>query len=181
MRYLILVLIVLSTPSMAGTLSESEVSQLNILAPSFNSSIDNVTIQNTKSDSCEVNSAKAILRFKKYGMKEMEELFDQFSVDDYKERNKGNYNLWSPGKITQLTGELERKYTNVSDKRLYMLIMFCETKDKNLWVNTESGRLSVARFFRSAFLASVLDNTVHDAVELSNAIDMETQKRAGFE
>lgn len=180
MKYLLLTTIFFCSPAYSGEISQTELGQLNALASNFDKATSKIEISQKTSGSCELNAAQSALEFKQHGMKAMESLFSQFSINDYKERGKNIYNLWESQRVLNLVKNLETRYPKLSDKRLYLLFSFCETKDKNIWFDTKNGSLSAARFFRSAFFASVLKNTGHDALELANAIDRETQRRAGY-
>ncbi len=70
---------------------------------------------------------------------------------------------------------IEKRYPQITNKRIHLLLAFSAFRNNNMWISTASGKISVARFFRSAFLAAVFEGTGLDAVAIANSIDKKAQ------
>lgn len=104
-------------------------------------------------------------------------IVDNFSVHDYVDRSKGKYNYVGREELEKSVIAVGEMNSKIGDERVKLLILFLHYRDQNKWVMTEkAGKLSLARFFRSAFLSSVFRDKVQDILELANRIDQETQK-----
>lgn len=179
MKYIIL--LIATIPSLAKAInipdiSPDEITILNSLAKKIDQPDKSNNIKLASGSSCPVNSILAALAFRKSGVKEMEFLFNQFSVNDYEERSNGKRNIVTSNDVLRVIKDIELKYPGIEDGRLQMAVAFCAFKEENVWFNAKGNQISAARFFRAAFLAAVLKNTDIDVVEVSNSIDTETQR-----
>jgi len=105
-----------------------------------------------------------------------DDIFSIFAVHDYVLRSTGQYNMVHFQDIIDSTKNIETQYSEFSDKRIFLLILFDKYKDQNKWFTTKDQRLSTARFFRTAFFAGVFNGTNIDALELADTIDQITEK-----
>jgi len=105
-----------------------------------------------------------------------QQFYDAFSVHDYLERAKGNTLIISQEAMLSDMRNIENRYSDeIQDKRVLLLLSYCFYRDQNKWAVMNDQRISLARFFRTAFLASILKGTPIDAVKLANEIDKRTQ------
>lgn len=140
----------------------------------------NQVLPGSAGNSCPVRSIRTALQFANSPSSHKQALFRQYSVNDYPARSKGVYNMVSGGEVLGVVKAIETKYPQLTDGRIHMAIAFCAFKDQNMWFDTNNGRISAARFFRSAFLASVFRGTSLDAVKITNEIDLETRRSGGY-
>jgi len=107
-----------------------------------------------------------------------QQFYDAFSVHDYLERAQGNTFIVSQEAMLSDIRNIENRYREeIQDKRVLLLLSYCFYRDQNKWIVINDQRISVARFFRTAFLASMLKGTDIDAVKLANEIDKRTQRQ----
>lgn len=165
-------------PTTTAPRLESEVDGYNLLSPYVYTSpseeeFDEIKKYSEHPKECLRKLSVAIM-YKHSPETYKNELFSEFSVHDYIDREKGIINFITLDEGVQISGDVERQYPELEDDSLYPLLVFCEIRDENLWSNTNLGRISWARFHRSAFLTVLLDETGIEPVELANEIDEET-------
>lgn len=130
-----------------------------------------------KSDACAVRVLSGILLYRRYPDTYRNALFAELIIDDYAERSAGRYNDVDKDEAMAAMDTATVAPEGVSDQRVQMVLGFCALKDKNLWMKAPDGsRLSLARFFRGAALASLLKGTDEDAVAITSAIDAHTAR-----
>ncbi len=156
---------------------KNELIDLNAISKNFDLTKNANENNRYKGKSCALKSAVSALKFREFGMPKMENLFQNFSVNDYDERESGERNIIPSNEIIAVVGSIESTYPSISDGRINMLIAFCAFKDENVWFQAKGNTISAARFFRTAFFAAIFKKTAFDAVEVSNSIDFETRKR----
>lgn len=125
-----------------------------------------------------VRALSTILLFRAGKSAYEDDVVRTFSVNDYVARSKDIYNIVEFEEVLKVVKAVEEQNKEVQDKRLVLLMSFFQFKDSNIWFYNKKQKLSAARFFRAAFLASVLKGTDIDSVELSNRIDRLTESRA---
>ncbi len=109
---------------------------------------------------------------KKY--KEM--IYDLYSIHDYVERSQNKYNIVDAKELFSGQKPIESRYPLITDKRLYFQIMFLQERDQNKWAEMGGEKISMARFFRSAFMATAFQGTNLNPMSLSDSIDKQTKK-----
>lgn len=182
MNRLLAALIALFTPlAIAGSAEDDSgkvASDLVQLAPFFDGTgappLDKLLL--TAPASCPVQFATAALRYRADRDVHRDTFFAQLVIDDYAERAMNNYNVLSADEVRMAVDGVIAGYSRVA-QRLQFIVAFCALKDKNLWISTQRGRISVARLMRGAALHAVLDGTDEDPLAIANAIDDQTSRR----
>lgn len=103
-------------------------------------------------------------------------VFENYAVRDYADRGQGTYNMIGRDQLLAAVRDVEARYPSIDDKRLYLLILYFQFRDANQWFMTDNGKLSAARFFRTAFLVGCLEGSEIDPLALVNAIDRATRE-----
>ena len=126
---------------------------------------------NLEDGDCELRKLSTAVLFK-YDQGYKNNLYEEFAVRDSNEINQGIYNYESSDYVVKSIEEIEKEEPYSSRQELTLLKLFCDLQDKNIWIKIEEdpGKLSMARFFRGAFLEKVLGFEL-DTVELANDID----------
>lgn len=129
------------------------------------------------SDACAVRVLSGVLLYRRDPDAYRNALFAELVIDDYAERSAGKYNDVDKDEAIAAMDAASVAPEGISDQRIQMVLGFCALRDKNLWMKTPDGsRLSLARFFRGAALASLLKGTDEDAVAITSAIDAHTAR-----
>lgn len=128
-------------------------------------------------ESCPTRFAVAALKYRASPDAHRNAFFEQLVIDDYAERAQGRYNLVSADDVRAAVDRALAGYSGVAG-RLQPIVAFCSLKDKNLWVSTPQGRISIARVMRGAALGAALAGTDEDPLEIANAIDARTAQTA---
>lgn len=161
--------------SIVPVISEAELGILNRLAGYLDKGRrPEQAVPDTSTGSCPVSAVSTALQFANAPARYKQALFEQYSIDDYSARARGIYNTVSSNEVLSVVKVIETKYPQITDGRIQMAIAFCAFRDRNIWFNSKQGRISAARFFRSAFLASVFKGTTLDAVKITSEIDQKT-------
>lgn len=156
-------------------ISETEVGTLNRLAGYLDKTRrPEQPIPGGSTGSCPVSAASTALQFADAPARHRQALFEQYSIDDYSARARGIYNMVPANEVLSVVKAIEAKYPQITDGRIQMAIAFCAFRDRNIWFNSKQGRISAARFFRGAFLASVFKGTSLDTVKITKEIDQKT-------
>ena len=124
-----------------------------------------------------VSALVAAILYKHQPEKYQEVIFERYAVRDYSLREQGIYNIIDRNEVLSSVGKIEKQYSTLKDKRIFLLLTFLYYRDSNEWFYLRDQKLSAARFFRTAFLASVLKQTGIDPVKLANAIDRAAQRK----
>lgn len=124
-----------------------------------------------------VSALVAAILYKHQPKKYQEVIFERYSVRDYSLREQGIYNIIDRNEVLSSVGKIETQYPTLKDKRILLLLMFLYYRDSNEWFYLKDQKVSAARFFRTAFLASALKQTGIDPVKLANAIDRAAQRK----
>lgn len=151
---------------------------LNRLSPYFDGQKSPNDLAVSEQDSCPVKLTKlaALYRFRPDQYRNA--FFEMLVIDDYAARDNGNYHFVAGDQVGAIVGESIRDFGKPDDKRFALGVAYCALRDKNLWLDsTDRGRLSLARFMRSAFLAAILKNTDEDPLAIVNAIDRRTAQQ----
>lgn len=127
-------------------------------------------------ESCPTRFAVAALRYRANRDPHRNAFFEQLVIDDYAERAKGRYNVVSAGDVRAAVGAALAGYSTVAE-RLQPIVAFCSLQEKNLWVSTQQGRISIARMMRGAALYAVLADTDENPLEIANAVDARAASR----
>jgi hypothetical protein len=100
-------------------------------------------------------------------------LDDYFTVNDYSERAGGKQNIISQDNFVTTIGKIERQVDKEFAKRdLTFLFGYWYFRDRNEWVPLMTDQpVSVARFFRTAFLSAVLDLEQGHILKLATRLD----------
>ena len=123
-----------------------------------------------------VSALVAAILYKHQPEKYQEVIFDRYAVRDYSLREQGIYNIIGRNEVLSSVGKIETRYPTLKDKRIFLLLMFLYYRDSNEWFYLKDQKISAARFFRTAFLASALKQSGIDPVKLANAIDRAAQR-----
>ena len=127
---------------------------------------------NLNSEDCGLRKLSVAIIYKYEGTGRTQ-LFDEFKVPDYKEREQGVYNYVNDSFVTETIKKYERLYPEY-EPPLHGLYTFCEVQYENYWQIVNEQRLSIARLFRSVFLSDVLEPE-YDVITLVTQIDTETR------
>lgn len=161
-------------------ISDSEAVTLNKLAAHLDrkpKGDDLVFVEShVQSESIVIRSMAAIVLYKWDQKKYKEMIYDLYSIHDYVERSQNKYNIVDAKELFSGQKPIESRYPLITDKRLYFLIMFLQERDQNKWVDIRGEKISMARFFQAAFLASAFQGTNLDPMSLSVSIDKQTKK-----
>lgn len=100
-------------------------------------------------------------------------LSEYFTVYDYSERARGGRNVISQDDFIAAVGKIEKQVDKEFSKRyLNFLFGYWYYRDRNEWVTLMVDEpVSVARFFRTAFLSAVLDLRQGQILTLANRLD----------
>lgn len=131
-------------------------------------------IATLESSDCGLRKLATAVLFK-YDESYEEELFDEFAIRDYFERQNGRYNYVDTDFVSQIIEGVEVRYPEY-DSTVHSLYTFCEVQEKNYWQAVDNRKISVARLFRGAFLAQILEPQIEDITPLLGKIDEKTQK-----
>ena len=123
-----------------------------------------------------VSALVAAILYKHQPEKYQEVIFDRYAVRDYSLRKRGIYNIIDRNEVLSSVGKIETQYPTLKDKRILLLLTFLYYRDSNEWFYLKDQKISAARFFRTAFLASALKQTGIDPVKLADAIDHAAQR-----
>ena len=154
----------------------SDLAQLGALFESSNRTLPEQIVL-AAPESCPTRFTLAALQYRADPDAYRNAFFEQLVIDDYAQRAKGLYNIVSATDVGIAVDRALAKYPGVSDRRLQLVVVFCSLKDKNLWVESSTGRASAARVIRGAALHAVLQGTDEDPLEIANAVDEQTARR----
>ncbi len=162
----------------APSLSDKEISQLNELANKIDQGATEKTLLLYKQESSYPIRAMSTAILYRLNQKEHQKaLYAEFLVNDHRARSKGIYHFVSPEEPVAVLKLIEDRYPQITDKRIQLLLAFSAYRNSNMWISTtKAGNISLSRFFRSSFLASVFKGTGLDAADISNTIDLNTQR-----
>lgn len=122
----------------------------------------------------EVRALSAALLFRTDPQKYRAQLASHFAVNDYAARAKGRIKMISQDDLVAKVKQLEREVPGL-EPSLMLVVSFVAFRDSNLWFRQGDQNLSVARFFRTAFLAQALKGTKPDPVVVANELDQEAR------
>lgn len=186
MRHVWAIVVVLSivsgTPSYAASvdLKSGDVRDLNRLFAVLGARTSRQDVEyaeaKSRSSACPVSALAAAVLYVR-NPKEYEEPFNNaFAIHDYADRSRGRYNILARERMLSDVKDIESRYKDqVEDKRVLLLLGYCVYRDQNTWMLVDGRRVSVARFFRTAFLSSILQGTQIDPVRVANEIDRRTE------
>lgn len=161
-------------------LNTTDINDLNKIAALREVEMNKHSVQylETQIDSpvCPAAAMSAAALFARDSTKYKQQFYDAFSVHDYLERAKGHTIVISQEAMLSDIRNIENRYSDeIHDKRVLLLLSYCLYRDQNKWAVINDQRISWARFFRMAFLASIFKGTTIDAVKLAGEIDKRTQ------
>jgi hypothetical protein len=130
--------------------------------------------ENLKSECFPVKALAAAILYRHDQREYDKVVLDLFSVHDYVQRSKGDYNDIGHQEITEMARAVERQNPGIKDRRIFLLVLYAYYRDANKWFILEGKRVSAARFFRSAFLSSVFEGSKINTLELVNTMDRVT-------
>lgn len=166
----------LATPP--GLQSDAVVAELLALQARLDDDTAEVSTTALTSEACAVRLLSGALLYRRDPNRYRNALFAELVVDDYAERSAGKYNEIGTDEAVSVMDAASVAPEGITDQRIQMVIGFCALKDKNLWMKARDGsRISLARFFRGAALASLLKGTDEDAAAITSAIDAHTARR----
>ena len=122
----------------------------------------------------EVRALSAALLFRTDPQTYRAQLASHFAVNDYAARAKGRIKMISQDDLVAKVKQLEREVPGL-EASLMLVVSFVAFRDSNLWFRQGDQNLSVARFFRTAFLAQALKGTKPDPVVVANELDQEAR------
>ncbi len=170
-----------AAPPPVPQLSAAQVQRLNAAGALLGKSPGSGELEALRRDSAASTSPPAALAatvlYRTDGGKHEKRLMELFAVDDYAARSRGRYTMITQADMAKIVAEIERRYgPSLTDRRVLLLLIFWHYRERNEWVMRGEQRLSLARFFRTAFLTAAFQGSGIDAVELANRIDQNTQK-----
>jgi hypothetical protein len=158
------------------SLSDKEISRLNELATYIEQgATEKYLLKHLRGNSHPIRAMSAAMLYRLDQKEFKAALQEEFSVDDYQARSRGEYNFVSKETMLDVVKRIENRYPQITDNRIHLLLAFSAFRNNNMWISTDNGNISLARFFRSAFLAAVFKGTGLDAAAVANAIDKKTQ------
>ncbi|QQS47087.1 MAG: hypothetical protein IPM66_25010 [Acidobacteriota bacterium] len=161
-------------------ISDSEAATLNKLTAHLDhkpKGEDLVFVEShVQSESTVIRCLAAIVLYKWNQKKYKEMIYDLYAVHDYVERSQNKYNIVDAKELFSGQQPIESRYPQITDKRLYFLIMFLQERDQNKWVDIRGEKISMARFFRAGFMASAFQGTNINPISLMEGIDKQTKK-----
>lgn len=159
------------------SLSDKEIVQLNQLATYIEQgATEKYLLVHLRGNSYPVRAMSTALLYRLNQKAYQAALHEEFSVNDYQARSRGNYNYISKEAMLDIVKRIERRYPKITDKRSQLLLVFYAFRNNNVWMSTGKGNISLARFFRTAFLAAVFKGTGLDAAAMADSIDQKTQR-----
>ncbi len=162
----------LSVPS----LDAKEIVQLNELGVYIDNGAREEDLAGPARDSSyPARAMAAALLFRLDQKKYHDAFFKEFSMKDYEARSREKHDLTSKDDILKVVAKIEYRYPQIADKRILLLLMFAAYRDENIWIATGKGDVSVARFYRTAFLTAVFKDTKLDAAAISDSLDKKAQ------
>jgi hypothetical protein len=161
-------------------LNTTDINDLNKIAALREAEMDKHSVQyleaQIESPVCPVGALTVAVLFARDAKKYTQQVYDAFSVHDYRERAKGHTIVISQEAMLSDIRNIENRYSDeIHDKRVVLLLSYCLYRDQNKWAVINDQRISWARFFRTAFLTSIFQGTPFDAVKLAGEIDKRTQ------
>ena len=167
----------LAIETKAPSLSDKEIAQLNELATYIEQDTkEKYLLNHLRGNSYPLRAMSAAILYRLNQKAYQAALHEEFSVNDYQARSRGEYNVISKEAMLDVIKRIENRYPQITDKRSQLLLAFYAFRNNNMWISTDKGNISLARFFRSAFLAAVFKGTGLDAAAIVNSIDQKTQK-----
>ncbi len=164
-------------PAFATDMDDSAV-QLRRLQALIDNDNKDVPATLLESRACAVRVLSGVLLYRRDPDRYRNALFAELVIDDYAERSAGTYNEIGTDEAASAMDAASVAPEGITDQRVRMVIGFCALKGRNLWMKARDGsRLSLARFFRGAALASLLKGTDEDTVAITSAIDAHTASR----
>lgn len=129
----------------------------------------------TEEEAPEIQAAAATILYRHDPVQYWPQLFAAFTIRDYLDREQGIYHFIPVEDMGAKVDEIEAQYPRDElHPASIFLYTFLHYRDLNQWTETKRNpRLSIARFFRGAYLANMLKGDV--GVEAANRIDAETK------
>lgn len=169
--------VVVFAPALA-TDKDDTAGQLHRLQALIDNDNEDVPAKLLESGACAVRVLSGVLLYRRNPDRYRNALFAELVIDDYAERSAGKYNEIGIDEAVSAMDAASVAPEGITDQRIQMVIGFCALKDRNLWTKARDGsRMSLARFFRGAALASLLKGTDEDTVAITSAIDAHTASR----
>lgn len=100
-----------------------------------------------------------------------EAFFNTFSIHDHEARHKGQYNFIDEAEMMSAAAAAQSRFNHLKAGKVLLLLLYLDAREKNWWLQSEPENVSVARFYRTGFLAVLTINTNLDAVRLANELD----------
>jgi hypothetical protein len=123
----------------------------------------------------EIRALSAALLYRADPVKWGSELSSTFSIHDYTQRARGEVNLIAQQEFISRIKDLESRYPTLPPT-LMLLVAFVHFRDANLWFPQGDQRVSVARFFRGAFLAQAFKGSGLDPVAVASQLDDDARR-----
>ena len=83
------------------------------------------------------------------------------------EENSNNKNLITNDEVIQTIKRIESQHPNYNSS-IILFYTFCEFKDKNLWVDINGEKISLAKFFGGTIFGNILNQSEKDFIKLVN-------------
>lgn len=167
----------------AYTLNADEVRLMREFLPMLNAPLSGVHRASLReqlgSRSPAVSAMATVALFRDDQKKYRARLFETFAVRDYDRRAMGQYVMVDKREFLDTVSAIESRNSGIKDKRAYLLLSYLTFRDTNKWFAPKARRLSIARVFRTAFLAAALRGSGIDVLQLANGIDRWTRERMG--
>ena len=135
----------------------------------------NRVVRLSQNGSYPVRAFATVLLFRIDTAKYIDQFTELFAIHDYKARASDEHNMSSQAKMLEEFQEIQASHPTIIDNRLRGLLMFAHVRDANLWVDIRDQRVSMSRFFRSAFLADIFKGYGIDVVKVQIEMDSRTE------
>ncbi|PCJ53465.1 MAG: hypothetical protein COA70_09225 [Planctomycetota bacterium] len=131
----------------------------------------------SSSSNSRLRAAAAVILYREDPNQYWDTLFESYAVHDYVLRKQGIQNFIGAEEMASKLNEIESSCLDSGLGRTPVLLLaFLEYQEKNQWLEFEDGaRISLARFFRTAFLAQMLPAL--DAEDIANRMDQAAREQ----
>jgi hypothetical protein len=162
--------------------NQKDLDDLNKISRLIGKELDVYTLnyidKTSKSKNAVVSAIAYTALFVNNQKKYQNSFYDSFSINDYAEREKGNYNFLHTETLAKILQETKDKAKgDKDDERILLLMAFMNIKNENFWIKTSEGNISISRLIRGMYFASSFNSSKIDPEEEANNIDEYTQKK----
>jgi hypothetical protein len=174
MRNLFFALLFCVPTAAFASLNETEVRELNALEKKQKN------YEEKLSSEYPIVAALAAAIAYKNDKKYQARLFDAFAVNDFSKQAKGEMTTVETSKVADQVQAMEKANAGLKNKSLHLLATFFFYRDRNEWMLKGKDKISVARYFRGAFLSAYYRGTQMNTMKLADDMDAAAKKKSGF-